>query len=275
MSDFMKKDTAVETETEIETETTAAAGSSSFCIIASKNPVQIRQLKQKGRHLVATTKTEQGTPLLSNYPTAHLLLTSHWGTKCLYCFKSHGNEVKLSKCSKCHEASYCSRDCQLKDWPQHKLECSKLKYIWGQFNSQLLDEMLILMRQISVEKSMTPDCTVEENPSTSKQVTKCGLSHLHGLYSQPNLSQYQQDFYYKQIIKVVVNYTKKTETEVIKLLNQFHCNNFGIMDDLMNCIGMGVYPSIAILNHSCRPNTILRYLLTAEGPVCEVHFESF
>ena len=29
-------------------------------------------------------------------------------------------------CSQCHQLSYCSRDCQTKDWPIHKLICSSL-----------------------------------------------------------------------------------------------------------------------------------------------------
>jgi hypothetical protein len=29
-----------------------------------------------------------------------------------------------SQCSKCKNVSYCSRECQLKDWNQHKLACN-------------------------------------------------------------------------------------------------------------------------------------------------------
>jgi cytochrome c553 len=31
----------------------------------------------------------------------------------------------LSKCSRCHEARYCSRECQIKDFPRHKKVCKK------------------------------------------------------------------------------------------------------------------------------------------------------
>lgn len=64
--------------------------------------------------------------------------------------------------------------------------------------------------------------------------------------------------------------TGKTTAALAHLLAQFHSNNFGIMDELMSCIGIGVYPSIALLNHSCDPNCILRYRLSNIGPIAEV-----
>jgi hypothetical protein len=46
---------------------------------------------------------------------------------CFCCGKKQTTEetMKLSKCSKCEVAAYCSRDCQLKDWKEgrHKLAC--------------------------------------------------------------------------------------------------------------------------------------------------------
>ena len=47
---------------------------------------------------------------------------------CFGCGKEAGagdNGSKFFKCSKCHVAAYCSRDCQVKDWKEgrHKLAC--------------------------------------------------------------------------------------------------------------------------------------------------------
>jgi hypothetical protein len=47
-------------------------------------------------------------------------------TVCFGCGTEVGDSnTKLSKCSRCHVAAYCSRDCQLKDWKEgrHKLAC--------------------------------------------------------------------------------------------------------------------------------------------------------
>lgn len=43
---------------------------------------------------------------------------------CANCLKTDAdNGFKLSKCSKCSFTYYCSRDCQVEDWPRHKLTC--------------------------------------------------------------------------------------------------------------------------------------------------------
>jgi hypothetical protein len=41
-----------------------------------------------------------------------------------FCFSSSEKDLKL--CSRCKIISYCSRECQLKDWPDHKKHCKVL-----------------------------------------------------------------------------------------------------------------------------------------------------
>lgn len=49
---------------------------------------------------------------------------------------------------------------------------------------------------------------------------------------------------------------------VQRTLNIFQKNNFGITDSLHAAIGEGVFPCASLLNHSCKPNCILRYELS-------------
>lgn len=42
---------------------------------------------------------------------------------CAYC----GKENATMRCSLCKETNYCNRECQKKDWPQHKEICSGIK----------------------------------------------------------------------------------------------------------------------------------------------------
>ncbi|KAI3318107.1 hypothetical protein HD806DRAFT_324747 [Xylariaceae sp. AK1471] len=45
--------------------------------------------------------------------------------KCRTCSATEAkNGKKLLKCSRCHEVSYCSSECQKKDWKTHRMECS-------------------------------------------------------------------------------------------------------------------------------------------------------
>jgi hypothetical protein len=45
-----------------------------------------------------------------------------WQNVCAHCFDVRVNA--LPACAKCFKTAYCCRECQLKDWPSHKLACS-------------------------------------------------------------------------------------------------------------------------------------------------------
>lgn len=42
---------------------------------------------------------------------------------CSYCGKIESNDESFKKCGNCELYRYCSKDCQRKDWPQHKKIC--------------------------------------------------------------------------------------------------------------------------------------------------------
>ncbi len=44
---------------------------------------------------------------------------------CNCCMKT-GKVAKLKACSACHQVYYCGRECQVKDWPNHKTQCKDL-----------------------------------------------------------------------------------------------------------------------------------------------------
>lgn len=41
------------------------------------------------------------------------------------CSRCPKKALTMKRCSQCHERHYCSRDCQLADWPEHKRSCTK------------------------------------------------------------------------------------------------------------------------------------------------------
>ncbi len=47
--------------------------------------------------------------------------------RCMTCAKEESQSVKLSRCSRCRLAGYCSKECQRQDWQdEHKLACAHL-----------------------------------------------------------------------------------------------------------------------------------------------------
>eukprot|EP00525_Craspedostauros_australis_P007593 CAMPEP_0198135958 /NCGR_PEP_ID=MMETSP1442-20131203/60864_1 /TAXON_ID= /ORGANISM="Craspedostauros australis, Strain CCMP3328" /LENGTH=260 /DNA_ID=CAMNT_0043797151 /DNA_START=28 /DNA_END=810 /DNA_ORIENTATION=- len=56
---------------------------------------------------------------------------------CFHCGKHESENAKLSKCSKCQTAKYCSRDCQVNDWKdgRHKLVCKSYQRLNDDFDN--------------------------------------------------------------------------------------------------------------------------------------------
>ncbi|KAK0236398.1 hypothetical protein EDD85DRAFT_840489 [Armillaria nabsnona] len=44
---------------------------------------------------------------------------------CAVCNKNESDAPNIKQCSSCKARMYCSRECQLSDWPTHKSECKK------------------------------------------------------------------------------------------------------------------------------------------------------
>jgi uncharacterized protein Veg len=59
---------------------------------------------------------------INSYPGSNINNTS----KSNICHSCQKSVEKISKCAKCRIASYCSRECQIKDWKNHKIICNDL-----------------------------------------------------------------------------------------------------------------------------------------------------
>jgi hypothetical protein len=45
-------------------------------------------------------------------------------------------------------------------------------------------------------------------------------------------------------------------SKLVELFCKFSCNNYNISDAEFRPIGVGLYPTAALINHSCHPNCI-------------------
>ena len=57
------------------------------------------------------------------YDTIDKYLPNYKVNTCRHCEKV---DKELKRCGKCKMAKYCSNECQLADWPTHKLVCKKI-----------------------------------------------------------------------------------------------------------------------------------------------------
>lgn len=243
--------------------------------------VKLCQSEIAGRYLTASRGYHAGDVIFQNAPTAYVLNTCRWSERCLHCFQApqpHQGDKKLSRCNSCKRASYCSKACQQKDWPNHKMECKQLALLWNDDRNdvplEVLDEVLLLLRSYRAETGATSAaCCLQVNNETleysdlARETINCGRDHCHDLYC-PDVST-EEDTLVNYIAGLVLQCLSNSSAKGVVIptmpalkrrIHQFHHNNFGIQDDLQCCIGMGVYPATALLNHSCVPSCILRYV---------------
>jgi hypothetical protein len=179
---------------------------------------------------------------------------------------------------------YCSRECQLYDWKSHKQVCPYLPIF---LEKNIADEAVVLLKSLRIilaqqaAKSSgggaaagAEDYCKVETVGGKVSVVRCGCEHIDRM-------SLGGGYFTERTVRTIDAVCEIVECSVELASNtylKFNSNNFGITDDMMNCIGVGVFPQAAILNHSCTPNAYLRYRTRDKqytdagiwSPVCEV-----
>lgn len=233
--------------------------------------VQLPQLSEynhsmKGRCVMSNVSiSTSGQIIATNIPLVSTLRFTYWSERCCNCYTK--SSCSLLRCSSCKLACYCDTSCQKENWDEHRAECSKLETILKTNNyiNKLsdIDDLILLLRVFSKLKKLENSCQINEHGIT------CGVSHFSKLSECTTAST-------RNVSTAFLSYASKVcgkPKDIIKsTLIKFDCNNFGILDDLLQCIGAGVYPMAALLNHSCLPNCLLRFkLIPGSKPALQVN----
>ncbi|RMX65130.1 hypothetical protein DD238_007585 [Peronospora effusa] len=194
-----------------------------------------------GRRVEASIDLSPGDLVLRVSPYAAVLLPELWGSHCHKCFDS---KIRLSRCSRCQTAFYCSTTCQLKDWQEnHRRECQNLKQLaqLGLRSDQVMDVVLVgrVLRRNNGE-------TLE----STKLVWYTQDMEDHELMLLAALAQ-KLEFVNRELF---------TMDEIVRMLSRFCNNNFSICDELLLELGAGCYLLGAMINHSCNPNCIVTFV---------------
>lgn len=200
----------------------------------------------RGEGLRATTTLAPGHLLYSASPYACIPSKKARGSICEHCFC---RKESLLRCSQCKMARYCNATCQKLAWPEHKCECKCLRSIYPQVPT----DMVRLVAKI-IFKLMTGSCSSEElycvtdlqsNIKQMSEEMKEGLGQLAVMLQ----------FYMKEEIHDVSQLVPGLN--LLHLFGQVMCNCFTISDGEMQEVGIGLYPSMSLLNHSCDPNCVM------------------
>lgn len=111
------------------------------------------------------------------------------------------NQAHLSKCKQCTTVMYCSRECQKRHWPEHKVECAHLAKLgmWGQPYPVPVDDQTCPASAID---ALQPETLQPQNDRCNccgatgpLQTTECcGLKVCKYQPDQYELGSYSRDF---------------------------------------------------------------------------------
>ncbi|KAM9825692.1 histone-lysine N-methyltransferase SMYD3 [Syngnathus typhle] len=203
----------------------------------------------KGNGLRATTAIKSGKLLFSSEPLASCVSAKVAKHVCHRCFARHET---LLRCSQCKMARYCNITCQKQAWSDHKRECKCLRSILPRIPT---DSVRLAARLIFA--LMNPSKTASEelysfhehesHLSSMSEQKKQGLSQLASM-----LEMYLQ----QEVPELTLEMTSALP-QPLDLIAKVTCNCFTISDGELQEIGVGLYPSLSLLNHDCRPNCVM------------------
>ncbi|EFA82258.1 hypothetical protein PPL_04681 [Heterostelium album PN500] len=97
-----------------------------------------------------------------------LALTS----KCASPVCTSKNVLKLSLCGSCTSVSYCSRDCQVGHWPEHKELCKKIAAEKAESTNAILEQLIQIETKVKENKTNKIDKNSDEH---KKRLEELGL----------------------------------------------------------------------------------------------------
>jgi len=209
----------------------------------------------KGRMAVAKKDLKLGEIVCEDTGIiAGVLHLNLWDSRCAFCFQTIGETAAGGRCSCCKLVRYCSREHQRLDFNQgHKKECKQLNSMVQLCGPRVTDALLAFRILRGGTQAVTAAMDLVKTRNKSETTTCRQIAFiLAQVFGLPAIER----------------------NVLFELLCRFSCNNFAFCDNLYISIGASVFPTGAILNHSCKPNCIVSYAFNPLRQVirCNVDF---
>ncbi|WVW86441.1 hypothetical protein I302_108489 [Kwoniella bestiolae CBS 10118] len=274
------------------------------------NGLEVHNISGRGRGLMSTRSVKPGTVILKTPPSISALQNQHFQRVCHGCYltmkesniarckdekerfekKMRGLlKVKLNRCSGCKVLHYCSRECQLSDWPTHKHECIALQRFrrmyyktyptkrqddddlsWTHASPEPVRALarIIWKRRVEREKNGGEDgiwwkqiASLETHVSRSpeKEVMRLAQQAQHlQHYLSASIPVQGSGGDEDQLLPVnMEDFGFGNVHEMMSFCSSFHVNSFTLSSPSLSPIGVSNSPLMALSNHSCDPNAIV------------------
>ncbi|KAM6085676.1 histone-lysine N-methyltransferase SMYD3 isoform 2-T2 [Theristicus caerulescens] len=201
----------------------------------------------KGSGLRSRRRVRPGELLYRAEPFAYVVTKEQLGGVCERCLRRNED---LRRCSQCKVAKYCGKSCQKEAWLDHKQECRCLKSAEPNFppDSVRLAGRIVfkLLRQsVCLSERLYSFSDLQSNIEQLSEEMKDGLRHLAQTLQLYLQTEIQDASHLPPAADFFQIFTKVT------------CNCFTISNGEMQDVGVGLYPSMSLLNHSCDPNCVI------------------
>ncbi|VDO31462.1 unnamed protein product [Haemonchus placei] len=150
-----------------------------------------------------------------------------------YCHSCLKMGSDLKKCKGCRMFYYCSADCQKKDWPLHKTECSMCKVLDGVSN----EEVRLVMR-LAIKWAAG-----EMGEITVRTLNRIVVADVRSLST---LEDHADAFEIKS-------------RQIFRLARVACVNSFSLTNNYSTTIGIALCIKLSVIDHSCKPNVRYAY----------------
>ncbi|KAJ3147364.1 hypothetical protein HDU89_005716 [Geranomyces variabilis] len=200
-------------------------------------PLFVKKTEERGRGIHADKAIPAGRAVLSEVPYAAVVDDLHLSSHCSACF---GTNARF-RCGKCGVLQYCSQTCQRQDWAMHKAECPAFRKVAPRKPPTAIRVLCRILWQRALD------------PPSYHAVEK-----LQSHRSEQTAERLETFAQMTMLIRSLVGEDVCLGAEaMVKLLCQFSCNSISISDEELVNIGVGMFPTLALVNHSCSPNTAI------------------
>ncbi|XP_021285151.1 LOW QUALITY PROTEIN: histone-lysine N-methyltransferase ASHR1-like [Herrania umbratica] len=207
----------------------------------------INTILPKRRCLFATRDFIPGEVIMREEPYVCMPTCSE--PLCQRCFKSDG---ALLKCASCNIAWYCGAECQRLDWKLHKLECRAISRLEKKWQELVTPEIRLLVK-LFIRRKLQCDKVIPTTPIDNYSLVEAMIAHRYNMEAE-KVAAFEMK---AEIVKQMLQQPRFNLDEAVNNFCKVSCNALAILDIDMEQLGIGLYPVMSIINHSCLPNAVL------------------